>query len=112
MKNITRIYLLALGFIGLVIGISQFLIQSSISGNASDSRIINISGRQRMLSQKISKAALAMANADSDNEFIARKKELENAILTFKKSHEGLISGSDELGLTTDNNNDKKVKLN
>ncbi len=111
MKNITRIYLFALGMIGLVIGISQFLVQSSISGNASDSRVINISGRQRMLSQKISKAALAMSNSDSDMEFIARKKELENALNTWSSSHIALQKGSDELGLTTDNNNTKVLDL-
>ena len=111
MKNITRIYVLALGLIGLVLGISQFLIQSSISGNASDSRIINISGRQRMLSQKISKAALALSEASSDMEYTSRKKELENALLTLTESHEGLTKGNEKQGLTIENNNEKVLGL-
>lgn len=111
MKNITRIYVLALSLIGLVLGISQFLIQSSISDNAADSRIINISGRQRMLSQKISKSALALSESSSEIEYISRKKELENAVFILRESHEGLTKGNDKLGLTIENNNEKVLDL-
>ncbi|MGB3463979.1 MAG: type IV pili methyl-accepting chemotaxis transducer N-terminal domain-containing protein, partial [Cyclobacteriaceae bacterium] len=110
-NNITRIYVTALALIALVISISQFLVQTSIKGNESDSRIINISGRQRMLSQKISKAALSISKSQSEMDFVVSKKELQNALEVWQKSHEGLIGGSEEMGLSTENNTQKILSL-
>ncbi|MBV6648039.1 MAG: type IV pili methyl-accepting chemotaxis transducer N-terminal domain-containing protein, partial [Cyclobacteriaceae bacterium] len=89
MKNLTRTYLIALIIIGLVITISQLLVQRSIKTASSDGKTINISGRQRMLSQKISKAALAMRNAQTQAQFETRKNELQSALALLQKSHQG-----------------------
>lgn len=104
MKNLTRTYLIALTIIALVIGFSQYLVQNSISEGSSDSRIINISGRQRMLSQKITKASLAMAAANNESEFVKRKNELQKAYDIWTQSHEALQSGSEELLMPVVNN--------
>lgn len=106
-SNITKIYVTALALIALAISISQFLVQYSIKNNESDSRIINISGRQRMLSQKISKAALSLSQASSEMDFISNKKELQNAVNTWQQSHEGLIEGDEQMGLSATNNTPK-----
>lgn len=51
-------YLLALSIIALSIIIGQFLVQRHLREQESDAHIVNMAGRQRMLSQKISKLIL------------------------------------------------------
>ncbi len=50
--------MIALGLIAFLVLLSQIFIQRALSRNDYDARIINIAGRQRMLSQKISKTIL------------------------------------------------------
>lgn len=57
-SSLSKIYLLALGFIAFLVLISQIFIQHALSANDYDAQIINIAGKQRMLSQKISKCIL------------------------------------------------------
>ncbi|MFY0598671.1 MAG: type IV pili methyl-accepting chemotaxis transducer N-terminal domain-containing protein [Cyclobacteriaceae bacterium] len=111
MKNLSKTYLIALTVIALVIGISQYLVQDSIRNGSSDSRIINISGRQRMLSQKITKAALAMSIAHEQSDFSSRKKELSKAYELWTKSHEALQYGSEEMQMPEVNNSPKIISL-
>ena len=54
------IYGIALSFIALTILSSSLVMNCSIQRNSSDSRIINLSGRQRMLSQRLTKCFLAL----------------------------------------------------
>ncbi len=56
-------YATALGLIAFLIIISQIFIQVSLNENADSSRVINIAGRQRMLSQMLTKSALAISNS-------------------------------------------------
>ena len=111
MKNLTRIYVIALTAIALVLITSQFLIQSSISTNEADSRVINISGRQRMLSQKMSKAALSMRGASNNAQFTARKEELTGAFNLWAKSHNALTKGDSSMQLGTSQNTPDILKL-
>lgn len=50
----------ALGIIAILVFISQLFIQRALDNKAYDAKIINIAGKQRMLSQKISKAILLL----------------------------------------------------
>ncbi|WP_258104642.1 type IV pili methyl-accepting chemotaxis transducer N-terminal domain-containing protein [Marinoscillum sp. MHG1-6] len=111
MKNLTRTYLVALAIIALVIGLSQFLVQNSISTGSSDSRTINISGRQRMLSQKLTKASLAMQAATTDEEFNKRKTELQKAYDLWTSSHHALQYGSAEMKMEEVNNSPTILSL-
>ena len=111
MKNLTRTYIIALSIIALVISASQFLVQRSIFVSSSDSRVINISGRQRMLSQKISKASLAMSQSNESESFSQRKKELEDAYNLWRTSHLALQNGNAELGLENVNNSEQIIGL-
>lgn len=97
-KRLGLFYLTALGCIALSIIISQALIQTSISRQQDDARIINVAGRQRMLSQKISKVVLKIQSRKGDPN--ANIKELNLAINLWQQSHEGLLNGSAELGLS------------
>ncbi|WP_109831967.1 type IV pili methyl-accepting chemotaxis transducer N-terminal domain-containing protein [Reichenbachiella versicolor] len=111
MNNLTKTYLVALTIIALVIGFSQFLVQNSIKRGSSDSRTINISGRQRMLSQKITKASLAMRAAQNDEQFITRKGELEKAYTLWSKSHQALQAGDESMSLVDVNNSESILEL-
>jgi nitrate/nitrite-specific signal transduction histidine kinase len=55
-KNMSKIlrhrYILALSIIATLVILSQIIIQFTISNEKDNSRVINIAGRQRMLSQK------------------------------------------------------------
>ncbi len=111
MRNLRTTYLIALSIIALVIAFSQYLVQSSIQNSGADARTINISGRQRMLSQKITKASLAMANAQNQENFDKRKKELKSAVEIWRRSHDGLQNGSMALKLTEVNNSEQILEL-
>ncbi len=58
--------------------------------------VINLSGRQRMLTQKMSKEMLLVANKVDVNK---NRSELQKTAALFDKTLKGLIKGSKELGL-------------
>jgi len=97
-KQLGLFYLIALGCIALSIVISQLLIQTAIGDQQSDARIINVAGRQRMLSQKISKVALLLKENTRTKEDIT--KELEGALQLWTSSHQALQFGDEEIGFS------------
>src|SRR5690606_758377 len=62
-EKLGRYYLIALFALAVSFIISQLLIQSFISEQENDSHMINLSGRQRMLSQNISKRVWLLGHA-------------------------------------------------
>ncbi len=69
-------------------------VRSWIRSNSDQAKIINLAGRQRMLSQKISKSLFATAAG------VPAERELEKAITLFEKTHRALLSGSRELNIS------------
>ncbi|MBP0019275.1 MAG: response regulator [Cyanobacteria bacterium SBLK] len=102
-RRLTILYISALSAIALLSILAQFIIQRSLDRQSNDSRIINIAGRQRMLSQKLSKTALALQNTRDLDEYQKRLKELEEVIELWETSHTGLQQGDRELELPGDN---------
>lgn len=100
MKKLTIQYLLFLGVLTLAIVASQILIQRTISDSRTDSRIINISGRQRMLSQKITKSALKLPLSKTKEEFNRNKSELTDAARLWTDSHQALKYGNERLDVS------------
>lgn len=100
MKKLTIQYLMFLGVLTLAIVASQILIQRTISDSRTDSRIINISGRQRMLSQKIAKSALKLPMCKTKEEFNRTKSELTDAARLWNDSHQALMYGNDKLDVS------------
>lgn len=111
MKNLTFGYLLSLFMIGSAVFLSQSLIQRTIWSAGDDSRTVNIAGRQRMLSQKISKSVLIMKSADSEEEFLKSQKELKESAMLWLKSHEALQNGHTEMQLSHVNNSEPILGL-
>lgn len=100
-KRLEYLYYVALGCIALSIIVSQFFIQTSIDRQQDDARVINVAGRQRMLSQKISKLALKLQQVHEQE--AQSRTELEEALNLWIQSHEGLLKGDSTLGLEGQN---------
>lgn len=96
-------YSIAICIIAFLVVISQAIIQYSIVKQEYDSRIVNISGRQRMLSQRISKDAFTLYESANTAEQKRYLDELESSLALWQKSHQGLLEGSEELGLPGNN---------
>ena len=78
-------------FAGLII-LHQFLIQPALIRLLSDAPAINIAGRQRMLSQKLVKAALALRNDRHPSSSAVYRTELANTLDLWRTSHQSLVS--------------------
>ncbi len=102
-RRLTRLYILALGAVALLSIGGQVIMQLTIARNASDSRVVNLAGRQRMLSQKISKLALVLGTEAEPAERKRRAMQLEEALALWHESHDGLRHGDNELGLPGQN---------
>lgn len=97
-KKLRRLYLFALLTIAIMVSLSQILIQYNLKRQLSDSRIINISGKQRMLSQKLTKEILIL-NFVTDS--FKKKQEIiriNEIISLWKFNHNALEKGNDSLG--------------
>lgn len=97
------LYALALFGIAISIIISQLYIQRYLAKQENDSRIINIAGRQRMLSQKISKLALQIGVATTPNQQQVYARPLNEALSLWQQSYRGLRYGDAELQIQVDN---------
>ncbi|UUF14034.1 MULTISPECIES: ATP-binding protein [Flavobacterium] len=95
-KNLRRLYFFALLTIALTIIISQVLVQYNLNQQLSDSKIINFSGKQRMLSQKIVKEALILHYV-SDIASAKQISHLQDVLSLWKKNQNALENGSDSL---------------
>lgn len=96
-KKLKLRYVFALITIAVTVILSQFLIQYNINTQLNDSRLINISGKQRMLSQKIVKEILIL-NAFSDP--IKTKKQdsiIKQTIFLWKTTQNDLQFGNENL---------------
>ncbi|WP_241686557.1 type IV pili methyl-accepting chemotaxis transducer N-terminal domain-containing protein [Flavobacterium sp. YO12] len=84
-KNLRRLYFFALLTIAVTIIISQILVQYNLNQQLSDSKIINFSGKQRMLSQKIVKEVLILQYV-SDNASAKQISHLNDVLSLWKKT--------------------------
>ncbi|BDU27245.1 ATP-binding protein [Flavobacterium sp. GSB-24] len=95
-KNLRRLYFFALLTIALTIIVSQILVQYNLNQQLSDSKIINFSGKQRMLSQKIVKEVLILHYV-SDTASAKQISHLKSVLSLWKKNQNALVNGSDSL---------------
>ncbi len=105
-KKITQIYIIALLIIGLLTIMSQFLVNYVLTNQSADSRVINIAGRQRMLSQKLTKTTLMLYQSEDENNFSKQNKELQDILNLLEKSHKALQFGDTSLQIPANNNSE------
>ena len=94
MKNNSSLYITILSIIFFLILSILGLINLAINTKNSDARVINISGRQRMLSQSITKGILISEVNSKNNDNLDK---LRKSLTEFKIAHEGLQHGNDSL---------------
>jgi signal transduction histidine kinase len=84
--SLNKLYIIALTVVAVLSIVGQVLIQHFLSKQSSDSYLLNVSGRQRMLSQRICKLSLQISKEkDRKHAF-----ELDTALKVWKKFHDGL----------------------
>lgn len=107
-EKLGRYYLVALCAIATSIIISQILVQKFISEQKNDSRVVNLSGRQRMLSQRISKCVLLLGDTTDTQKRSEFLEELQISLREWKEAHQGLQFGNETL--ETNGNNSKRIE--
>ena len=105
-SQLRRRYVVALSLIAILTIASQAVVQFLIADQEHDSRVVNIAGRQRMLSQEITKLSYFILNAESFDAAFGYRRELEEALSLWQRSHVGLLRGDAGMGLPGKNSNE------
>ncbi len=103
-----KLYLSAFLLIAFTIVISQILIQNHLNSQLNDSQIVNIAGRQRMLSQKLVKEALYLVQFNTKEERLKGITTLKGDNAAFLNSHKKLQDEYSELGTIIHDNSEFK----
>ena len=98
--NFKRISIILFSIIAFLISLALFIFLYLMANVKNDGVIINISGRQRMLSQKITKLCLLIENNTDKNNNV---KELNTTIELFETSHCELIKPNEKFGFNYKN---------
>ena len=102
-RRLTTRYIIALCTIALLALLGQIVIQAMLHQQSSDALVINIAGRQRMLSQRLSKAALALEVFPDAQSRLQNADELRDVVTLWQHSQEGLQHGDSVSGLPGNN---------
>ncbi len=95
-----KYFIIVLSIVAILI-LKQFIVDYQISGDLNQSKIINVAGRQRMLSQRIAKDVFALSIYYNDSQKRSMYlNELKNSLATWQKSSEDLISQNSQAGLS------------
>ncbi len=98
-KNLKQAIIIFLSTVLVLVSLSEFFIYRVIEGQKSGAHIINIAGRQRMLSQQLGKAVLQFQILKSDAEKSKAKARIEYIINILNRVHYGLQQGDRDLNL-------------
>lgn len=109
-KKLTIGYFFSLSLIAVVILVSYTIIRASIAKQTSDATVINLSGRQRTLSQRLTIELLMAIQARSPKMKKKHIRELEETLATWTRVHIGLQKGDGGLDLPG-MNTEQVVKL-
>jgi signal transduction histidine kinase len=90
-RGLTRRYALALGLVALLTLLAQAVIQVALHRARADAEVVNLAGRQRMLSQRLCKAALAWRTGGDP----ARLAETRQVLDEWTRAHLRLSRGDD-----------------
>ncbi|WP_298493701.1 ATP-binding protein [uncultured Algibacter sp.] len=101
--KLRRLYIIALSTIAVSVIVSQILIRTHLSGQESDSTVINVAGRQRMLSQKLTKDIVSLSTEINQSNRLLLKDKIKATLQLWELSHYSLQQGNDSLGLPKKN---------
>lgn len=111
-QRLTRLYILALTTVAILSIAGQVLIQESLEDTLNDAHVVNIAGRQRMLSQRLSKMAILLTNTDRFSEE-ARfyEKDFIETLALWSKCHNGFLEGKLQTEREVSVKNSAKTRL-
>ena len=95
-------YVLALSLVATLVVAMKVELGSTVQSQSTDARVINVAGRQRMLSQQIARHAMALAMAPP-TQAAQRADALSESLELWIDSHEGLAYRDPEQGLSGTN---------
>lgn len=98
-RRLTRLYTTAIALVALLVVCGLALIDYTLHRQREDSTLVNFSGRQSMLSQKLVKQAVELTQADSPELRKSLVHQLSLDLKQFQDSHTALVSGDDSVGL-------------
>ena len=104
--QLTWRYILALSVVAVLAGISQYFIYVILSKSENDSTVINMAGKQRMLSQKVTKEAMQALYLPEERDRMKAKAELRTTLDEWLTSHNALQSDNDSLQVAIFNDKD------
>ncbi len=93
-SNITSKYRIALGLIAILSCLSYLSLSFAIKEEGNSSTVINLSGRQRMLSQQVLLTSTMLITSKNTTKYIEQKRTLNDTIKLMKDEHNMLIYGS------------------
>ncbi len=99
-RRLTWAYIAALSAVALLTIAGQISVQRSLALQRRSSTVVNIAGRQRMLSQKLTKTALLVVQANTPTQRDDRTRELASIAQQWQLAHQGLQQGNAQLELT------------
>ena len=102
-SNLRRHFVIAMAAIAIAVVVSQVSIQRFLDNLTSDSTYVNNAGRQRMLSQRLSKEALQLMVAESDLQFKQLGESIQQTTTEWKTFHNNLVTTAVENGFTGNN---------
>jgi GAF domain-containing protein len=105
-RSLTIRYFAGLALIAALLIGGQILVQVTAQQQSTDGTVVNLAGRQRMLSQKLSKAALQSLVAGTQPDRDAALSEVQDVIAQWERAHRGLLYGDAELGLPVNSSAD------
>jgi signal transduction histidine kinase len=97
-RLLTQRYLIALAAVGVLSLLGQGLVQWALSTQAHDARLINLAGRQRMLSQQLAKSVIAVSHLPAA-QATALQEETRSILAVWVRTHRGLQDGDASLDL-------------
>ena len=98
-RNLHRRYFFVVVAIAALVILDQAVVQPALIRLNFYAPVINVAGRQRMLSQKVTKAALAIQASENQSERQLYMDELALAVELWSESHHDLQRGNPELSL-------------
>lgn len=102
-KLIRNRYILAISIIALMLILSQIIVQYNISSEEDKASVINIAGRQRMLSQRINKTVLGLYSSEDYKDKVNYLNELTLSLQLWEDSHNALLVGDAKMKLFGNN---------
>lgn len=102
-NKLKRLYIIALSAIAVSVLVSQIFIRNYLNDQQSDSTVINVAGRQRMLSQRLTKELLLISVESDIAARVKLKNQLKETVNLWETSHTGLQNGNDSINLPGEN---------